>query len=133
MTHSNLDLVRSIYRDWERGDFSRVDWAHPEISFAVFDPFEYESQGLGAMDSTWQDWLAAWDEYRVELEQLREVSEDCILSLVRASGRTGGSGATVQHQSANIFRVSNGRVIRLALYADRDRAFADLGLTLDDS
>ena len=37
MSRGNVELVRSIFAAWERGDYSSAEWAHPEIELVVAD------------------------------------------------------------------------------------------------
>ena len=53
----NLDLVRSIYADWERGDFDSADWAHPEIEFVSADG---PDPAPGRAWPRWQRTSASW-------------------------------------------------------------------------
>ena len=126
----NLDLVRSIYADWERGDFSRVEWAHPEIEFGFADgPEPGHWTGRDEMSHHYAGWLRGFQGFRAEPEQYIVADRNRILVFVENSGRGRTSGVEFeQHTVANYFEIHEGRVTRLILYWDRDRALADLGL-----
>jgi ketosteroid isomerase-like protein len=128
----NVNLVRSIYADWERGDFSSVEWAAPEIEVVWPDgPLPATWSGLAQARAGWQEFLESWDDYRVAAEEYRTPDEDLVLALVTYTARGRKSGLQIGlsgANGANLFHVRDGRVIRLVLYWDRDRALADLGL-----
>jgi ketosteroid isomerase-like protein len=129
---ANLDLVRSIYADWERGDFSSAEWAHPEIEYVHVDgPAPGSWTGLARMAEGWGSFLSAWEEFRVEAEEYREVDDERVLVLSNFSARAKASGmeaGELRTREANLFHLREGKVTRLVLYWDRERAFAELGL-----
>jgi ketosteroid isomerase-like protein len=130
---SNLDLVKSIYADWERGDWSSVDWADPEIEFTVVGGLDSGSwKGVAAMAEAWATQLRAWQDLRAVAEEFRELDGDRVLVLMKNAGRGRGSGfdlSEISTDAANIFRVRDGKVVSLSIYPDRARAFADLEMT----
>jgi ketosteroid isomerase-like protein len=129
---TNLDLVRSIYAAWERGDFSSVEWADPEIEYVFADgPSPGSWIGLTEMAWVWREWLDAWEEFRVEAEEYRRLDGERVLVLVHFGGRGKTSGLEVertQARSASLFHIHSGKVTRFVTYFDRERACADLGV-----
>jgi len=133
---SNLDLVKSIYAAWERGDWTSVDWADPEIEFRVIGGLDEGSwNGVAGMAGAWADQLRAWQDLRAVPEEFRELDDGRVLVLMRNEGRGRGSGldlSEISTRAANIFMVRDGKVVSLSIYPDRARAFADLGLADED-
>jgi hypothetical protein len=130
---ANLDLVRSIYADWERGDFRRVDWADPEIEYIDVDGLTAgdTSRGIPAMGAAWRGFVADWADFRAEAEKYRELDDERVLVLHRFSGRGRTSGVQVGPTGAKgacVFHLGEGKVTKLLLYSVRERALADLSL-----
>jgi ketosteroid isomerase-like protein len=128
----NLDLVRSIYADWARGNYRPADWVDPEIELVVPDgPGTGSWAGQAAMERYWRDFLDIWRDWRVEPESIREVDNERVMAMVSfaARGRTSGVQlGQIGARGANVFEIRDRKVIRLTLYWDRDHALADLGL-----
>jgi ketosteroid isomerase-like protein len=130
---ANLDLVRSIFAAFERGDYlSSADWAHPEIELVIADgPEPGTWKGLTGMAEGARSWMSAWNEWRAEVDEYRELDAERVLVLSHVSARGKTSGLEIgQTQTAvtSLFHVREGKVARWVVYMDRQRALADLGL-----
>jgi ketosteroid isomerase-like protein len=126
----NVDLVRSIYTEWERGDYSSVEWAAPRNR--VRDRRRARTRRLDGdrRDGSWRDFLSAWEGHRTQAEEYRELDDGRVLVLARATARGKTSGMEVGQwvTVAALFEVRDLKVARLVVYMDRDRALAELGL-----
>ena len=137
MSQENVEVVRAIYAAWERGDFSSTEWAHPEIEFKIADlPAPVSRTGVAGMAESYRsDWLSAWEEFRVEPEEYRELDDERVLVLSHFTGRGRTSGLDVgqmRTRAAELFHVRGRKVTRLVIWGNRERAFADLGLSDQD-
>jgi ketosteroid isomerase-like protein len=133
MASTNLDLVRSLYEAWERGDRSSMDWAHPEVEFVIADgPAPGSWTGLAGMAEGFRDLLSAWQGWRPQADDYLELGSERVLVLdhFRARGKT--SGLEIGHtrtEGAVLFHLRDGKATRVVVYWDREKALADLGLT----
>jgi ketosteroid isomerase-like protein len=129
---ANVELLRSIYASWERGDYSSVEWAHPEIEFVVADgPSPSSWKGLAGMAEGFRDWLSGWEKLRAEVDEYRELDDERILVLQHFSGRGKTSGlelGQMRTKAATLYHLREGKVTRIVVYFDRERALAELGL-----
>ncbi len=128
----NLDLVRSIYMDWEGGNYRSSGWAHPEIEYVNVDgPDRGTRVGLAEMAVGWRRLLKFWSEFHTEAEEYIELDDGRVLVLAQFGGTARIIGLDIRDgrsKGANVFEIEDGKVRKLTLYWDRERALADLGL-----
>jgi ketosteroid isomerase-like protein len=132
---SNLDLVRSIYAAWERGDFSSAEWAAPEIVYVRANELSPETAtGVTGLAEVTRTSIDIYDDFRLVVDEYCELDAERVLVLEKLSGRGKASGLEVGElgaRVAHLFHIRDGKVTRLVAYSDRERAFADLGHGLD--
>jgi len=128
-----LDLVRSIFADWERGDFRSAEWADPDIELVTVGGPEPDTwKGLAGVAEFTRDFLAAWSHIRLVADEYLEVDDERVVVLLHYSGSGTTSGldlSEVGSAHANIFHIRAGKVTRYVVYWEYGRAFADLGMS----
>jgi ketosteroid isomerase-like protein len=128
----NLDLVRSIYADWGRGDYSAVEWADPDIEFCMVDgPEPGRWRGVAAMRAAWQRVLSGFVGFSTKGTRYEELVDGRVLAVTRFVGQAKLSGLDLSQMpddQAAIFSVDNGRVTRIELHWDTAGLRADVGL-----
>jgi ketosteroid isomerase-like protein len=129
MASRNVDLIRPIYDDWGRGNW--------RPAYHVYDEhmewgWSGEFLGLAGVHEDRRDpnprlrtWLREWECWRAEAEEFLEFG-DYVVVLATYYGRGKGSGVEIRQQGAHVFKLRDGKVIRLEIFASREKAIASV-------
>lgn len=84
--------------------------------------------GLRGLRRGWLDWLAPWESYRTEIEDVIDAG-DCVLVLARDLARGGGMDNEVEMLGGAVWTVRDGKVTRVEFFPERDDAYQAAGLS----
>jgi ketosteroid isomerase-like protein len=126
----NVEALRAIYAEWGRGNWKpRFEVYDDEMEWGWSS--EFPSAGVTRdpveRSSRLREWLSPWEDWRCEAEDYLQHG-DYVVALTRYRGRGKGSGATVDTRGAHVWKFRDGKVIRLEVFADRERAIESIGV-----
>ncbi len=106
-----------------------VELAHPEIEWIPHRaPIEGAYRGRDEFRRYWEDTFATFEEFEIEVDEIRLLDENRVFTAgwLRTRGR--GSGAETRVPGAGVIEFRDGLMCRWEDFGERDRALAAAGL-----
>jgi ketosteroid isomerase-like protein len=136
MSEENVEIVRRLYEAFregmERGDFGA--WFDSD---EVADDLEWitiPGVGLGNYRGRegflefMQLWTGEFEDWSIELKQVIDADDDCVVSVFHQTATGKGSGARVELMQGAVNELEGGRVIRVRHFASPHEALKAAGL-----
>jgi ketosteroid isomerase-like protein len=129
VTSAQLDLAARTIDAYNRGDLAgMLALVTDDVVFVVSDglPNAGTYRGPEGFTTMIEGWNEAWDEFRVEIEDLIE-DGDTVIMPVTQHGRGRGSGVEIQMQATYLMRVRDGRLRYWRMFESKDEAVREAG------
>jgi ketosteroid isomerase-like protein len=130
MSQAEIDLVRRIYADWGKGDYSNADYLHPEFELAFAPGFLDEGVFKGQSEAWrgWRDWLEQWETWTYEVRRFLDLGDGRVAVFIdmRAVAKT--TGMELNLNTGNLVEIEDSLARRVRLYARADDMLRELGL-----
>jgi ketosteroid isomerase-like protein len=132
VSEANVELIRRGYEAFNHGDADAVlEGFDPNIEWRVPDTFPDPDtyHGHDGVRKFWEMWRGAFDDFRVEIEELIDAG-DMVVAMTRVHGRGKGSGAEVATPSfPHVWTVRDGKAVRMEMLQTREAALEAVGLS----
>ena len=131
MSEENVEIVRRLYAEWEKGNFSPSEAFDPRVRVTWVDPMlaqRSETIGLRETNRTMRDFLETYERLTATAERIIDAGDSVVVvvaSWLAAAGRRAWSSPNVRGASGP-FRREGERVVN---YRDPAEAFAAAGLS----
>src|ERR1700722_18995055 len=131
MSEENVEIVRRGYEQFTATGQLVVEIASPDFVWDMSNfhgwPERQAYEGVAGTEAFLRDWLAAWDDWELELGAL-EGAGDKVVGLVRQRGRSRSAGMLVEMSFAQVWTLRDGKQTRMEMFSDRDEALRAVGL-----
>ena len=128
MSRENVEVVRSLYEGWLRGE-SGLDKLDPEISMVESQalPGAASAYGIEAVERYMRSFAKHWEQIRFEPQEYVDAGDQVVV-VARLVGRGKKSGVEVTRTWAYVWTVLDGKALRMDGYETRSEALKAVGL-----
>ena len=133
MSQENVEVVRSIQDDWNRGD-TTVDpeRIHPDLEYLPRRAAtEGAYRGLAGLESFIADTLEVFEKFELHTE-FADLGER-VLSWGHIHVRARGSGIETDIEIGGVYEFRDGKVVRWEDFGSKDKALDAVGLSEQDA
>lgn len=124
-----MRVVQAAFEAYFRGDEPGIlELMDPEIVVTQF-PEQVDARPYHGHEGTREamaSWTGTWDDYSIEVVEMRELGEHVLVSL-RQSGRGKGSGIEMRGDAHFVFTVRGGKVVRWQMFSNEAEALEAAG------
>ena len=135
MSEENVESLRRLYADWERGDFrAGRDMFASDLFFDPGSPGDKPVQGLGRVAAHMREFLSQWESFRVVAQEFSEAGpteagEEVVLVIERQYGTGRGGRVPVDQTFYAAWTFREGLVVSVRWKTDRKAALEAAGLS----
>jgi ketosteroid isomerase-like protein len=129
VSQENVDVVRRVLA--AGGDVDTIlALHHPDWEGYIPDEYPVAGtwKGLRGVRGFMDEWLEAFDEFRVEPEEFIDAGDDAVIVAVHYWGRGRGSHVTLTDRWFYVYRLREGKVFRWRPCRTRAEALEVVGL-----
>jgi ketosteroid isomerase-like protein len=118
VSREDVEVVTAIYERWRRGD-PAGELFDPEIEWSTPHPDASGLHGREEVLAFIRRYAGTFEDYRMELDEIRDLGGHQVLARFSESGRGKGSGAETHLSATGVWTVRDGRAIRFRAETDR--------------
>ena len=133
MSHENVELVRRILSEFGETLQPVSDLTSPDVIWnngswtAWTGPTDY--RGTDGFIQFFGEWIAAYDEWTQEVEEIVDAGGSQVVGITRQRGRLRNSGSWVDLQAGFVYTIEDGLLVRVDVYGTRAEVLKAVGLS----
>jgi ketosteroid isomerase-like protein len=130
MSQENVEMVRGLLAEWERGNFDPTSAFHPEVRVRWLDTPEgrTETVGLEEAAGALREWLGSFQDGSLRPEQIID-SRDKVVVIAVWHARGKASGALTEWRHGQVWNIRDGKVVSIISYTKPSEALEAAGLS----